>query len=286
MTGFIRSHYVHVGTTATAAIVALGLVTVPPARYDSVIARTEFAAVQLQAAAVSTAVAAVENNLPHSAAASASTATAAPQAAATSPSDILAGIGDVAFYVAFAALWWLAFPVTIPASVYASAYGLGVFLYGPGPGFSPITLPDILKGLAEFVVGPIKSIIDSISSLLNPTSSLQNPTEPLEPLPASARRSARSAAAITQVRADAVGAGETAVTDPASAAETTPPIATQTRTRRSPARLSSRAAAQPAASATVVATKAAAATAKPAAAQRSARGAAHRAERSVANATG
>lgn len=50
MNGYIRSQRKAMGATAT-AIVALGLVAAPPARYHSAVPRAEFAAVQLQTAA-------------------------------------------------------------------------------------------------------------------------------------------------------------------------------------------------------------------------------------------
>jgi hypothetical protein len=298
VTGFLRSHYVHVGATATAAIVALGLVTVPPARYDSMTARTEFAAVQLKAA-VSTEVVALANTLPIGRPAGLSDAAAvaplSPQAAATSDSNVwtLETVAIVALAIVGTPLWWLGFPVTLPLSLIFGGIAAGVgldlinkfyqidcFTCGPAPsqvGSLSSLIAGIPLGLLTFAVAPILLAGVELTKRWSPTET---------PAAASARRSARSAAAITPVKADALGIGETAVTDPASAAETTPPIATQTRTRRSPARLSSRAAAQPAASATVVANTKATAAAKPTAAQRSARGAAHRAERSVANASG
>ena len=135
MTGFIRSSYVHVGATASATIVALGLVTVPPERYDSVVARTEFAAVQLQAV-VATQVAALVNTAPNDGTVaadpsaftgnSALTPSAAATAAASTVGDALTSVGRIALNALgtlLSPIWWLAFPITLQLkSLYGSSY--------------------------------------------------------------------------------------------------------------------------------------------------------------------
>ena len=124
MTGFVRSQYVNVGATASAAILAFGLVTVPAERYDSVIARTESAAVQLQAV-VATQVAALMNSAPNAGTVAADPSasrgisalipSAAATAAASTGSDTLASIGRALLNLVgalVAPVWWLAFPIT------------------------------------------------------------------------------------------------------------------------------------------------------------------------------
>lgn len=126
MTVSVRRLSSSIGTVASAAVVTFGLVTVPPERYDSMIIRTEMAAVQLQTA-VSTQVAAIMNT----AVADASTGSwttggltpsAAAAAAATSGGDFLASLGRSFLNIVGALLapvWWAAFPITY--SIYLSA---------------------------------------------------------------------------------------------------------------------------------------------------------------------
>jgi hypothetical protein len=137
VTGFIRSPYVHVGAVGTAAIVALGLVTAPPERYDSVIARTEFAAVQLQAV-VATQVAAFVNTAPRAGtvaadpSASTGNSALAPSAAATAAAstagDAFTSIGRVLLNLVgslTAPIWWLGFPITLPLYLQGGTSGVG-----------------------------------------------------------------------------------------------------------------------------------------------------------------
>lgn len=91
MNGHIHARYSMLGSAATSAIVALGLVAAPPIRYESEVLRPEFAAVQLQAVA-----APIADAVAHSASYAATAATdpvafvsAAGTAAATTPIDDL-----------------------------------------------------------------------------------------------------------------------------------------------------------------------------------------------------
>jgi len=116
-----------IAAAASAAVVTFGLVTVPPERYDSMIIRTEMAAVQLQTA-VSTQVAAIMNTaVADASAASWTTGTLTPSAsaaaaAATSGGDFLASLGRSVLNIVGALLapvWWAAFPITY--QIYLSA---------------------------------------------------------------------------------------------------------------------------------------------------------------------
>ena len=170
MTGFVRSQYANIGATASAAIVAFGLVTVPPDRYDSVIARTEFAAVQLQAV-VATEVAAIGNAAPRGAATSRLSAAsiASPvsvQASAISPTDALTVLATAALGIIATPLWWLAFPVTLPISFILAAQfaqtNTAVSSIFGAPLFT------LLGGLYNFALGPLALAFTSLIPLLYP----------------------------------------------------------------------------------------------------------------------
>ena len=113
-----------------AAVVTLGVVTSPPERHDSVVARTEFALVQLQAAVATeisavanTASRAVDTTIGAGANTTPQAATAVPTASATAD-DLLGLLGGLALSAALivspvigivlAPLWWVAFPITYP----------------------------------------------------------------------------------------------------------------------------------------------------------------------------
>lgn len=129
-----------IGAVASAAVVTLGLVTVPPERYDSAIARAEIGAVQFHVA-LATQVSALANSAAHTAAtASPSSAAGAvapdartPQASALSPTDAL---GALAATVLGGAIWFLAFPITLPLSIFVGFF-LPAFGFG---GATPISL--------------------------------------------------------------------------------------------------------------------------------------------------
>ena len=117
MTGFVRSQYVNVGATASAAILAFGLVTVPAERHDSVNVRIEFAAVQLQSA-VADQISAVVNFAPYAAAetpelqvtkAAATAGDALSSAFSTVGRNLLLFVGTVLLPI-----WWVGLPITYP----------------------------------------------------------------------------------------------------------------------------------------------------------------------------
>ena len=274
MTGFVRTQYVHVGAAATAAIVALGLVTVPPQPHESLIARTEFAAVQLQAA-ISTHVVAVVEDLAHSAAAADSIAPAASQAAPTAqvsagpsaaatddPAAIprtIARIALTAVGLAISPLWYLGFPVTIPLMfvVANSAFptvgpcsGYGCEVNAFAAGFKLLVFVGGWLGF-PLVVGALADVLFPVPA--DDSGTLTALHSPTDASPAAAARTVvRSAAPTPDVRAEAVGAGGAPVADPATPAETATSNDKRTDSRHSPARRA-RAAAQSAASAEVVA---------------------------------
>lgn len=227
MTRSVRLQYVNVGAAATATVVALGLVSLPPERHASAIARTEVAAVQLQAA-VSTQIA----TLVHASAASTpsaaeTTAPANPQASATGDTDALTAIATAAIAIAAAPLWYLAFPVTLPLSVIGGIAllnfldGLPLGFGGGGQG-NPITLSLIgaLLGLGAFVVGPPALAISAVSSLFNA------PATPAAAALPSARSAVGPAAApdsnTVEEPTDAAGAS---VTPAVASAPDSPPTA-------------------------------------------------------------
>lgn len=116
----VYSHGVDLGAAAVAAALAVGLVTVPPERYESVIARTEIAAVQLHAA-VTTQLAAVANAAPeHVVEQTVFAAGVLPVNAASASAaaeNVLTTLGRTvlkALGVLVAPLWWLGFPITYP----------------------------------------------------------------------------------------------------------------------------------------------------------------------------
>ena len=125
MTGFIRSQFVHVGATATAAIVALGLVTVPPARYDSAITRSELEIAQLQVV-LATQVSALANSAPQPVVASKTSSAAAAATTDESLSSFLASpLGTVlglAYVAVILPIWFLFTPITLPLSMFAGAF--------------------------------------------------------------------------------------------------------------------------------------------------------------------
>jgi len=259
VTGFVRTQYAHVGATATAAIVALGLFTVPPQPNESLIARTEFAAVQLQAT-ISTQVVAVADNLANSAAAVASIAPAAPEAAPTAqdsaepsaaatddPDAIprtIARIALTAVGLAISPLWYLGFPVTIPLMfvVANSAFPSPNCGFGSGCGeingfAAGFKLLLFVGGWLGFplVVGALADVLFPVPADDSGTlTSLQSPTD-ASPA-AAARTSVRSAAPTPDVRAEAVGAGGAPLADPATSAETATSNDKRTDSRHSLAR--------------------------------------------------
>ena len=179
MTTFVRAH--NIGAVATASVLALGLVTASPERYEPVITRTEFAAIQLQAA-VSTQVATLANaaattTTPSGAATASAVGSASPQASATAGTDAVTAIATAAIALAATPLWYLAFPVTLPLSViggiaffnFLNALPLG---FGGGGQGDPITLSLIgaLLGLGAFAVGPPALAVGALSSLFSPSS--------------------------------------------------------------------------------------------------------------------
>jgi len=258
VTGFIRTQYLRVGATAAAAIVALGLVTVPPQPHESLIARTEFAAVQLQAA-ISTQVVAVVDNLANSAAAVASIAAAAPEAAPTAqvsagpsaaaaddPDAIprtIARIALTAVGLAISPLWYLGFPVTIPLMfvVANSAFPTSPDCFGGGcevnafaAGFRLLLFVGGWLGF-PLVVGALADVLFPVPADDTGTlTALQSPTD-ASPV-AAARTLVRSAAPTPEVRAEAVGAGGAPLADPATSAETATSNDKRTDSRHSLAR--------------------------------------------------
>ena len=285
MNCFVRLQYATVGATATAVIVALSLVTVPSERYDSVIARTEFAAVQLQAA-VSTQIASLAGAAV-TAAASAATP-AAPQASATqAENDTLKIIATAAISLVVAPLWYLAFPVTLPLTLLGSAFGFGSLLaaFSIGTGGS-VSLPGYhlvgaLLGVPFFLVAPF-----AIANLL--AQQLIGPSDAV--VPAAARGLANQVEATNTggpaIVADIPAAGTDVASDTGSVSAPNRRERGSVQRGRSVTQPATTTTA-PAASATVVTnTETAAPTAKPPADRQSARGAAHRAERSTANAIG
>jgi len=184
VTGFVRLPHVNIGALGMAAVVTLGVVTSPPERYDSMVARTEFAAVQLQAA-VATEISAVANTASRavdptiSAGANAAplAATAVPTASATAD-DLLGLLGGLAISAAviaspvvgivLAPLWWVAFPITYPLVL----------------NFNPLAIPSQFAPFAWFVAPvflPAIAVVTTYNSLF--------------PAPAAtARRSGRVAA--------------------------------------------------------------------------------------------
>ena len=174
MNVFFRAQRAKVGALATAALVALGIVTAPLGPPASAITHTEVAAIQLQAA-VSTHIATLVNASAASAPSAAEMiAPVGPQASATGGTDALTQIATAAIAIAAAPLWYLAFPVTLPLSVIGGIAFLN-FLNGLPLGFGgggqgdPITLSLIgaLLGLGAFIVGPPALAIGAVSSLFN-----------------------------------------------------------------------------------------------------------------------
>lgn len=179
MKTFVRAQ--NIGAAATTSVLALGLVTALPERYEPVIARTEIAAIQLQAA-VSTQIAALANaaattTAPSGAATASAVGSASPQASATGGTDAVTAIATAAIALAATPLWYLAFPVTLPLSViggiaffnFLNALPLG---FGGGGQGDPITLSLIgaLLGLGAFAVGPPAVAVSALSSLFSPSS--------------------------------------------------------------------------------------------------------------------
>lgn len=263
MTGFVRNSHVIAGAFATSAVVAVGLVTMPPERSGFMLPRSQFAAVQLSAA-VSTEVAAVVDSSPRIAVSEPSAAAAinlpAKQAAAVTAQNLLQTLAIGALAIVGAPVWWVAFPVTIPLSVIGAGAFINLvaafgrldcgFCAAPSVGEQLVTglTFGIPFGLLFYAAAPISLAISAISSLLSPATS-----------PAAAAIPVRAAAAnpeLAQTTADPVWG--TAVVD----------ATTNSRRPKAAARSGARAEA-------LVPTKAAAPTAKPAAARQSAHRAGH-----------
>ncbi len=195
MTGLFRSQYANVGALAAAAVVTLGVVTVPPERLASISARTEIAEVQLRAV-VSTQAAALANmtatSIPPSASAASAVNPASPQASAIGSNDTLTAIATAAIALVATPFWYLAFPITLPLSV-IGGIALGPLIAAVGGAFganlATFGLIGGLLGLGAFVVGPLGLAFGAISSLL------AAPADPL--LPAAAQRSANPASSAT-----------------------------------------------------------------------------------------
>lgn len=200
MTSFVRANVVNVCAVATASVVALGLVTTPPDRYEPVIARAEVAAIQLQAA-ISTQVATLANAAATSTLfAPAGTDVAidppSPRASATGPADALAAIATAAIALAATPLWYVAFPITLPLSVVggiAAANFSAVWSVAVGGGYDPVvfSLIGAVIGLGLFAVGPLGIAVGAISSLFT--------TDPYF-FPAAAQQPASPASAVSQSR--------------------------------------------------------------------------------------
>lgn len=128
MTGLFRAQRANVGALATAAVVTLGVVTVPPERYSSLSVRADAAAVQLQIV-----LAAEISALVNSSAGTAATAAAESSAvdALTTPvttgaaatggvegilTSVGAGLANLVGTL-LSPVWFLAFPITIPIAI-------------------------------------------------------------------------------------------------------------------------------------------------------------------------
>lgn len=148
LAGLTCSRYATVGAAATAAVMALGLVSVTPAPGGPLAARTEVFAVHLPAA-IATEVSALVNSAPHTAAVGIDTAVTTAQlsgdavtalatsAAATTVDDIVSSVGRVVLNVAgtvLSPIWYLAFPITQGLPSLQSLYGY----IPPFPDFSGI----------------------------------------------------------------------------------------------------------------------------------------------------
>lgn len=158
MTGFVRSQYVNVGATASAAIFAFGLVTVPAEGHDSVNVRIEFAAVQLQSA-VADQISAVVNYAPYAAAetpelqvtkAAATAGDALSSAFSTVGRDLLLFVGTVLLPI-----WWVGLPITYPLYNFVYQY------QNPGSGSFQSLI------LAAWLVAPL-TVMANLGSALFP----------------------------------------------------------------------------------------------------------------------
>lgn len=213
MTGFVRSQYVNVGATASAAILAFGLVTVPAEGHDSVNVRIEFAAVQLQSA-VADQISAVVNYAPYAGAetpelqvtkAAATAGDALSISLSTVGRNLLLFVGTVLLPI-----WWVGFPITYPL------YKLVWDIQNPGI-YNPPPFDFLGWGIAPY------SVLDNLANLLFPQAA---PTPTV-----AAQRSASSAVPESNVEESAGGTVQPPVTQPvtsaASADKGGPPIGRQ-----------------------------------------------------------
>lgn len=121
MAGVLRAQCANFGAAATAAIVGLGLVTVPPDRYESFVARTEVAAVHLQAA-VATQMSALANSTsaaPLDAPTKVPAALSAADIAANPLGDVINAVINFFVNVAKAGISLLLAPVLVPLRLWS-----------------------------------------------------------------------------------------------------------------------------------------------------------------------
>lgn len=194
------ARYINFGAAATAIMLTLGMVTVTPERLGPVSLRTEVARIQLQAAALSTQVAALANTTtPRPEAATAATGSpASPQASAVGTTDPLTAIATAAIAAVAAPIWYVAFPVTLPLSVIGgmtifSISSLWITAVGgtPDPGLNLILGAAV--GLGFFAVGPLGVALNAIASLIPGA----DPFYPFTFTPAASQPPATPASALT-----------------------------------------------------------------------------------------
>lgn len=181
MNSSIRQRSTGAVAAAAASVVTLGLVSAPPQGYEPLITRTEFAAIQLQAA-VSTQAAALAGATatPPSAAAAADAVTDIPLPSLSfNGGSGLQAIATAALTLALTPLWYLAFPVTLPVAVIGGAILVNGFnsipfgnttIFGALFGaLGPIgaSLVGAALGLGAFAVGPLALIVGSLQSVFN-----------------------------------------------------------------------------------------------------------------------
>lgn len=180
-------------TVAAAVAVLLGPVAVPP---DHVAAATRIEAisVQLQAAVVGTA---LDADLRGGSANPAAVDPASSVASATvDPVDVIAKAGTLIAAVAGAALWFVAFPVTLPASMLMGAWAAVAMSLLSGGGDTGIDKA-LTYGLGLFLTLPVQLVETAATDFGR---SLGLIAQPIAPVPAAvARRPAAAAATSTTV---------------------------------------------------------------------------------------